>query len=84
MEMNRDYIIFNLRIVMEKLEQTVRELQEDPKYGERKLMAAMKHAYRHMNTAWNARKCTEQAVQQCTIEDVEQWRQFPSDIDLSR
>jgi len=82
--MNRDYIIFNLRIVMEKLEQTVRELQEDPKYGERKLMAAMKHAYRHMNTAWNARKCTEQAVQQCTIEDVEQWRQFPSDIDLSR
>jgi len=82
--MNRDYIIFNLRIVMEKLEQTVRELQEDPKYGERKLMAAMKHAYRHMNTAWNARKCTEQAVQQCTIEDVEQWRQFPSDIDVSR
>jgi len=82
--MNRDYIIFNLRIVMEKLEQTVRELQEDPKYGERKLMAAMKHAYRHMNTAWNARKCTEQAVQQCTMEDVEQWRQFPSDIDLSR
>jgi len=84
MEMNRDYIIFNLRIAMEKLEQTVRELQEDPKYGERKLMAAMKHAYRHMNTAWNARKCTEQAVQQCTMEDVEQWRQFPSDIDLSR
>ena len=84
MEMNKDYIIFNLRAAMEKLEQAVKGLDEDPKYGERKFMAAMKHAYRHMNTAWNARKCTEQAVQQCTIEDAEQWRQFPSDIDLSR
>lgn len=81
--MNRDYIIFNLRAAVENLEQTVKELQEDPKYGERKFMAAMKDAYRHMNTAWNARKCTEQAVQQCTVEDAEQWRQFPSDIDPS-
>jgi hypothetical protein len=82
--MNRDYIIFNLRAAVEKLEQTVKELQEDSDYGEKKFMAAMKHAYRHMNIAWNARKCTEQAVQQCTMEDAEQWRQFPSDIDLSR
>ncbi len=81
--MNRDYVIFNLRAAVENLEQTVKELQEDPKYGERKFMAAMKDAYRHMNTAWNARKCTEQAVQQCTVEDAEQWRQFPSDIDPS-
>jgi hypothetical protein len=84
MEMNKDYMIFNLQAALEKLEQTVRGLQEDPKYGERKFTAAMKHAYRHMNTAWNARKCTEQAVQQCTVEDAEKWRQFPSDIDLSR
>jgi hypothetical protein len=84
MEMNKDYIIFNLRAVVEKLEQTIKGLDEDPQYGERKFMAAMKDAYRHMNTAWNARKCTEQAVQQCTMEDAEQWRQFPSDIDLSR
>ncbi len=84
MEMNKDYIIFNLRVSLEKLEQTVRELQEDPKFGERKFMAAMKDVYRHINTAWNARKCTEQAVQQCTMEDVEEWRQFPSDIDLRR
>jgi hypothetical protein len=84
MEMNKDYIIFNLRAAAEKLEQTVKGLQEDQKYGERKLMAAMKYAYRHMNTAWNARTCTEQAAQQCTMEDVERWRQFPSDIDPSR
>ncbi len=84
MEMNKDYIIFNLRTAMEKLEQAVKGLREDSKYGEGKLMAAMKDVYRHMNTAWNARKCTEQAVQQCTLEDAEQWRQFPSDIDLSR
>ena len=82
--MNKDYMIFNLQAALEKLEQTVRGLQEDPKYGERKFAAAMKHAYRHMNTAWNARKCTEQAVQQCTVEDAEKWRQFPPDIDLSR
>jgi hypothetical protein len=84
MEMNKDYIIFNLRAAMEKLEQTVKGMQEDQKYGERKLMGAMKYVYRHMNTAWNARKCTEQAAQQCTMEDAERWRQFPSDIDPSR
>ena len=84
MEMNRDYIIFNLRAAVEKLEQTVKELQEDPEYGEKKFMAAMKHAYRHMNIAWNARGCTERAVQQCTMEDSHRWRQFPGDMDLSR
>lgn len=84
MEMNKDYIIFNLRAALEKLEQTIKGLQEDPEYGERKFMAAMKNAYRYMNTAWNAKNCTDQAVRQCTMEDAERWRQFPSDIDLSR
>jgi TfoX/Sxy family transcriptional regulator of competence genes len=84
MEMNKDYIIFNLRAALEKLEQTVKEVQEDPEYGEKKFMVAMKYAYRHMNTAWNARNCTEQAAQQCTMEDSHRWRQFPGDIDLSR
>jgi hypothetical protein len=84
MEMNKEYIIFNLRAALEKLEQAVKGLQEDQKYGERKLMAAMKDAYRQMNTAWNSRSCTEQAVRQCTMEDAERWRQFPEDIDLTR
>jgi hypothetical protein len=84
MEMNKDYIIFNLRAAAEKLKQTVKELQEDHKYGEKKFMQAMKHVYRHMNIAWNARGCTEQAVQKCTMEDSHSWRQFPTDMDLSR
>lgn len=84
MEMNKDYIIFNLRAAMAKLEQTVRGLEEDPKYGERKFLAAMKYAYRHLNTAWNARNCTEQAARKCTMEDADSWRQFPPDIDPSR
>ncbi len=84
MEMNKDYIIFNLRAALDKLEQTIEKIQGDQEYGERKFMAAMKHAYRHMNTAWNARNCTDQAVRKCTMEDAERWRHFPSDIDLSR
>lgn len=82
--MNNEYIIFNLRAALEKLEQTVKGLQEDPEYGEKKFTAAMKFVYRHINTAWNAKNCTEQAAQQCTMEDAERWRQFPEDIDLSR
>jgi hypothetical protein len=82
--MNKEYIAFNLRAALEKLEQTVKRLQEDQAYGEKKFMAAMKYAYRHMNIAWNARNCTEQAARKCTMEDVESWRHFPSDIDLSR
>ena len=84
MEMNKEYIIFNLRAALEKLEQTIKGLQEDPAYGEKKLMAAMKDVYRHMNTAWNSRSCTEEAVRQCTMEDAEKWRKFPADIDPSR
>jgi hypothetical protein len=84
MEMNKDYIIFNLRAALEKLEQTIKGLQEDPAYGEKKLMAALKDVYRHLNTAWNARRCTEQAARKCTMEDAEQWRRFPSDMDPSR
>jgi len=84
MEMNKEYIIFNLRAALEKLEQTIKRLQEDPEYGERKFTAAMKYAYQHINTAWNAKNCTEQAVQQCTVEDSESWKKFPADIDLTR
>jgi hypothetical protein len=84
MEMNKDYIIFNLREALKELERAVEELQGDSEYGEGKFMVAMEHAYHHMNTAWNARNCTEQAVRQCTLKDSERWRQFPTDMDLSR
>jgi hypothetical protein len=78
--LGRDYIMWNLRESIETLERIVRDMDADTDYGVAEFCAAMSHVYGHINTAWNARHTSEEAVEHCSEEDFRLWRQFPTDL----
>ncbi len=81
--MNKDYVLVQLREAREELERTIRELREDPDYDYGEFVVAMTHLYHHVNTAWNARDVSHERAETCSENDFRQWRQFPTDLDVS-
>jgi len=82
--MNKDYILLNLREVLEEVELLIRKLQNEPGCGEPEFRVSMMHAYHHMNIAWNARNSTKEQTFERTAEEFERWGQFPEDIHFSK
>jgi hypothetical protein len=80
--MNRDYVLFNLREARSELERTIREIETDTEYGHGDFVVAMGHIYHHVNTAWNARDSSEREARECSQQDFDRWRQFPSREEL--
>jgi hypothetical protein len=82
-EMNRDWVLFNLREAEEEIRRTIADIEAAPDYGYGKLVVAMGHAYHHLNTAWNSRDENPETVEACSDGDFQRWRQFPTDLDMS-
>jgi predicted S18 family serine protease len=80
---NREYILYNLREAAEQLSKTIEEVANQPDYGYGEFSVHTRHLYHHINTAWNARDESEEAVAECSETDFDRWRQFPKDLDLS-
>ena len=80
--MNRDWVLFHLHEAEDELRRTISQLRSNPDYDRGEFIVAMKHAYHHLNTAWNAQDAPTAAVQECAEEDSFRWRQFPTDIYL--
>jgi hypothetical protein len=78
--MNRAWILFHLQEGVEELERTIREISDDPEYGEPEFAAAMRHLYHHINTAWNARAASEERTNASSDSDFDQWERFPADL----
>ncbi len=78
--MNKDYVLFNLREAQEELLSTIRSMETEPDYGEGEFSVAMMHLYHHINTAWNAREATAKQAEDCSEQDFNAWRRFPSDL----
>lgn len=81
--MNRDYVLFHLREAREELERTIAEIEASPSYGYGEFVVAVTHLYHHVNTAWNARDVEPDRAETCSEADFAQWRQFPTDVDMS-
>jgi hypothetical protein len=79
-EMNKDYMLYNLREALEQLTSTIDELETDEDYGKEAYLVEMQHLYHHINTAWNARDSTKKESMECSESSFEKWRQFPPDI----
>jgi hypothetical protein len=81
--MNRDWILFHLKEAQEELERTIREIENDPEYEFGEYSVGMAHLYHHINTAWNAQNCTDEDAAESSESNFANWRQFPTDIDMS-
>ena len=79
--MNKSYTEFHLKEALEQLEQTLCSINSG-EYDETDLQPDMEHLYHHINTSWNARHASSSQAEKCSQEDYEQWRLFPTDIDM--
>lgn len=79
--MNRQIVLFHLREAAEQLDKTIQTLVGETDYGAEELRVEMSHLYHHLNTAWNGRDQTDAQFQECTDEDFERFRKFPSEQD---
>jgi len=80
--MNKEYVLWNLKEAKEELDRTIKEIENEPDYGYGDFVVAMTHLYHHLNTAWNAKGASKAETDQCSQEDFNKWRQFPSDNEI--
>jgi hypothetical protein len=51
------------------------------KLNEAELRVGLRHAYHHLNVAWNIRRVRTSEYANLTQEQFEEWGKYPSDID---
>jgi len=77
--MNIKNIIYQLEEAKEELDTTIDEIKSIPEYDYGEFVVAMTHLYHHINTAWNSRDASDKETEECSDENFNKWRQFPSD-----
>lgn len=79
MDIDKDYVQFNLEEAREAIDTLIRELTADPEYDSANLRVDMQHIYWHINSAWNGRhpKANEATL---TDSQFEAYIQFPKDL----
>ncbi|MDR0534060.1 MAG: hypothetical protein LBH01_08900 [Verrucomicrobiales bacterium] len=65
--MNKRWVLFELKEALEQLTATISEIQNKD-YDVETFRVHMGHAYHHLNTAWNAKDCTDAEHKECTQE----------------
>ena len=80
--MNKDWVAFHLEEAAKQLEETVRDLSSDADYSYGNLIVDISHTYHHINTAWNSRDASPEAVANHTDGDYDEWQKMPSEDEL--
>jgi hypothetical protein len=81
-DMNKEYVLYNLKEALEQLTNTIQGLENNIEYDSPEFQVEMGHLYHHINTAWNAQNSTEQESIECSEDNFIFWRQFPNNEDL--
>ncbi|HEX6993788.1 MAG TPA: hypothetical protein VF339_06535 [Gammaproteobacteria bacterium] len=82
-QLNKAYILFQLREAAESIRTLIQEIEDDPDYDIGAYTVDMMHLYHHVNTAWNARYSTKEESDACSEEDYERWRRYPNDLEIT-
>ena len=75
--MNKEWIAFHLDEAAEQLRETVNRLSSEADYSFGDFQVEISHVYHHINTAWNARDASPDAVANHTDADYDAWQQMP-------
>lgn len=76
--MPKDYTLWHLNEAAEELTRLIKGVEAED--GEFELGIGVAHLFHHLNTAWNARDASAQAIEECSEEDWYKWRRFPDDL----
>jgi hypothetical protein len=80
--MNKPWVSFHLRETSETLQKIIGAIEAGANIGNEEFEIAIRHAYDHLNTAWNSRYITDDKARNHTDWDFAEWRQFPKDLNL--
>jgi hypothetical protein len=78
--LNKKWVLWNLREAAEEIQRTIADLETEPNFTDAGLNALLREVYDHLNTAWNARDVSDEAVRAAPNEDFARWWVMPDDI----
>ena len=81
--MQKDYILFHLNEAKEALDEIINDLKSNSEYDTPEFEVDIQHLYHHINTAWNSKFASNKEIEECSGEDFNKWRDFPTDIEMS-
>ena len=80
--MNKPWVSFHLKETSETLQKVIARSKSEATISNEEFESAIRHAYDHLNTAWNSRFITDDKARNHTDWDFAEWRQFPKDLNL--
>ena len=80
--MNKPWVSFHLKETTQTLARIIQTIDSGSPFGKEEFEIAIRHAYEHLNTAWNSRSITDDKARDHTDWDFAEWRQFPRDLNL--
>jgi hypothetical protein len=79
--LNWKIIASNVKEAREELEKLESQIASNSKPVEVELDLSLRHAYHHLNTAWNVRHTETQKYRTQTRSDFKKWARFPKGFD---
>jgi hypothetical protein len=80
-QMNWKVVLSNVQEAREELEKLESQITSTNKPAEMEFELSIRHAYHHLNTAWNARHTETKKYKNQTDTDFKRWGQFPAGFD---
>lgn len=81
-ELNKDYIAWHLQEAANEIASILKEMETDPEWEIGSFSVGMRHLFHHVNSAWNARHASETEVSECSEDNFEKWRKYPTDLEI--
>ena len=79
--LNWHIVTSNIQDVREELDRLQSKMVSTRKPSEIEVELALRHAYHHLNMAWNARHAEMKTYKNLTDTDFTEWGQFPAGLD---
>ena len=79
--MNWKIILSKIREAREEIEKIESEINSDSKLDETQLELSLRHAYHHLNFAWNTRNIETKIYKNLSKNEYKKWGQFPKGFD---
>jgi hypothetical protein len=79
--MNHKIILSNLQEAREELDKFEAKLNSSDKPDEVEFELSLRHAYHHLNFAWNIRNVETEKYKNLTDTDFREWSKFPNGFD---
>ncbi|MFZ2631953.1 MAG: hypothetical protein WA081_00070 [Desulfosalsimonadaceae bacterium] len=79
--MNYEIILSNIREAREEIEKLEAKIASTEKPDQVEFELSLRHAYHHLNFAWNVKNVRTEKYTNLTDENFRNWGMFPKDFD---